>query len=91
MTHPDLPSEIHVAVKSANTFWKDFRERAVSTFWQGMVSVLIVAAPTTNWSTLRTIGASAIAAGVASLFSMGKSLVVRNRGKLNSASANSSV
>jgi hypothetical protein len=87
----DLPSQINVAAKSAKTFWKDFRERAISTFWQGMVSVLIVAAPTTDWSTLRTTAAAAVVAGGMALFSMAKSLVVRRRGVLNSASTDSSV
>ena len=87
----DLPSQVQVAVRSANTFWKDFRERAIATFWQGLVAVLLVAQPTTDWSTLRTTAAAALAGGLMAVLSMAKSLIARKRGVLNSASTNRSV
>lgn len=91
MTGDEPTNRWQTIVKTAKVFWSDFRERAWSTFWQSFVAVLAVAHPTTDWSELGKIGAAAIAAGLASLLSMGKSIVVRNRGIENSASASKNV
>jgi hypothetical protein len=78
-------------VKTSVTFWKDFKERAWNTAWQAFLAVLVGAQPTTDWSGLRSIVISAIVAAGAALLSMAKSLVVRNRGVQNSASADKAV
>ena len=77
--------------KSAKQYWKDFRERAFSAFWQGATPVLIASQPTTDWSEVKIIAWAAFVGGVGAVFSMAKSMVVRNRGIKNSASANKSV
>lgn len=78
-------------IKSSKQFWKDFRERAVNTFWQGAVPVLIAAPPTTDWSVLKSVTVAACVGGVGAVLSMAKSLIFRNRGVQNSASANRAV
>lgn len=88
---PGEPSRWQTVVKTAKVFWKDFRERAWSTFWQAFVAALIAAQPTTDWSQLGKILGAAAVAGVAALLSMTKSIVVRNRGVQNSASASKNV
>jgi hypothetical protein len=88
---PGEPSRWQTVVKTARVFWKDFRERAWSTFWQAFVAVLALAHPTTDWSELGKILAAAVAAGIAALLSMAKSIVVRNRGVKNSASSSKNV
>lgn len=88
---PGEPSRWQTVVKTAKTFWKDFRERAWSTFWQAFVATLAVAHPTTDWSELTKILLAGLAAGVAALLSMIKSIVVRNRGVKNSASSSKNV
>jgi hypothetical protein len=85
------PSRWQTVVKTARVFWRDFRERAWSTFWQAFVSTLALAHPTTDWSELTKILAAAIAAALAALLSMAKSLIVRNRGVKNSASSSKKV
>lgn len=85
------PSRWQTVVKTARVFWKDFRERAWSTFWQAFVSTLALAHPTTNWGELTKILFAALAAAVAALLSMAKSIVVRNRGVKNSASSSKNV
>lgn len=78
-------------VKTAKQYWKDFRERALSTFWQAAIPILVAAPPATDWSGLKTVGwAVAVGAGGAVL-SMAKSIVVRNRGVKNSASSSTKV
>lgn len=88
---PGEPSRWQTVVKTARVFWKDFRERAWSTFWQAFVSTLVLAYPTTNLSTLGNVLAAAVVAGLAALLSMAKSIVVRNRGVKNSASSSKNV
>lgn len=78
-------------IKSNSTYYKDLAERAVSTFWQGVVGVLVLSEPTTNWNQLKQIGIAAAVAGIASVGSMIKSSFVRRRGIQNSASASTSV
>ena len=88
---PGEPSRWQTVVKTARVFWRDFRERAWSTFWQAFVAVLAMAQPTTDWSQLGKVLAAAAVAGAAALLSMAKSIVVRNRGVKNSASASKNV
>jgi hypothetical protein len=78
-------------VKTSLTFWKDFRERAWSTAWQAFLATLIGAQPTTDWSGIKSLAISAVVAAGAAVLSMGKSLVVRNRGVKDSASADKAV
>lgn len=85
------PSRWQTVVKTARVFWKDFRERAWSTFWQAFMAVLAGAQATTDWSQLGKILAAAVAAGIAALLSMAKSIIVRNRGVKNSASSSKNV
>lgn len=82
---------VTTVVKTAKTFWTDFSERAVNTFWQGAVPILLAAPPTTDWSTIKTVGAAAFVGGCGAVLSMAKSLVMRRRGVENSASAAKSV
>lgn len=82
---------VQTVVKTAVIFWKDFSERAFSTFWQGAVPVLVAAPPTTDWSTMKTLGWAAVIGGGAAVLSMFKSLLVRRRGVQNSASGNPNV
>lgn len=99
MTTPDItpaapvpPTGLQlVPTKNRRIFMKDMAERALSTFWQGAVSVLILAQPTTHWSELKTVGASALVGGLAAVASAGKSYFVRYQGIHNSTSASSSV
>jgi hypothetical protein len=91
-----IPSETPVEVnntwiKTAKQYWKDFRERALSTFWQAAVPILVAAPPATNWGGLQTVGWAAAVGGGAAVLSMVKSTYVRNRGVKNSASSNSAV
>ena len=96
MTTPD-PSTAPILevsgswVKSDKQFWKDFKERAFSTFWQGAGPILVAAQPTTNWSEVKIIGWAALVGGVGAVLSMGKSVIVRNRGIKNSASGSKKV
>lgn len=94
MPQPAIPtpkSTVQTVVKTGIIFWKDLRERAFSTFWQGAVPILVAAPPTTDWSTLKTVGWAATVGGGAAILSLVKSLVVRRRGVQNSASANTNV
>lgn len=77
--------------KTARQFWKDVRERALSTFWQGAVPILVAAPPATDWSGAKTIAWAAIVGGGGAILSMAKSLIVRNRGVKNSASSSTKV
>jgi hypothetical protein len=88
---PGEPSRWQTVVKTARVFWKDFRERAWSTFWQAFVASLAGAHATTNWSELGKILVAGVVAGIAAMLSMAKSIVVRNRGVKNSASSSKSV
>lgn len=88
---PGEPSRWQRVVKTASVYWKDFRERAWSTFWQAFIASLALAQPTTDWSQLGKILAAAAVAGIAALLSMAKSLIVRNRGVKNSASSSKNV
>lgn len=88
---PGEPSRWQTVVKTARVFWKDFQERAWSTFWQAGLVVLVAAQPTTDWSQLGKILAAAAVAGGAAVLSMAKSLIVRNRGVKNSASSSKNV
>lgn len=88
---PEEQSRWQTVLKTTRTFWRDFTERAWSTFWQAFVSALALAQPTTDWSQLGKILAAAGVAGLAALFSMAKSLIVRKRGVTNSASSNKRV
>jgi hypothetical protein len=88
---PGEPSRWQTVVKTARVFRADFRERAVSTFWQTFVATMAMAQPTTNWSELERIFASSMAAGLAAVLSMAKSTIVRNRGIKNSASSSKNV
>lgn len=84
---PGEPSRWQTVVKTANVFWHDFRERALSTFWQGALPVLVAAQPTTDWSVLKSVLIAAAVGGAGAVLSMAKSLYVRRRGVKNSASA----
>lgn len=84
---PGEPSRWQTVVKTARTFWKDFRERAWSTFWQAFVSTLALAHPTTDRSEIWKVLAAGAVAGMASLLAMAKAIIVRNRGIKNSASS----
>jgi hypothetical protein len=86
-----ISTAVSNGVKTVKQFWKDFYERAGSTFWQAAVPVLVAAPATTNWSALKIVGAAAFTAGCGALLSMAKSLIVRRRGIENSASASKSV
>lgn len=93
MTTPE-PPVVEVGgnlVKSDNQFWNDFRERAIATFWQGAIPVLIVAQPTTDWSQIKVVIWAAIVGGGGAVLSMAKSLWARNRGIRNSASVSENV
>lgn len=91
MTTAPNPTGWQTVVKTAGVFWKDFRERALSTFWQGFVAVFVLAQPTTSWSAGKAILISALMGGAAAVLSMAKSLIVRQRGVSNSASSSSAV
>lgn len=78
-------------VKTARQYWKDFRERAFSTFWQTFVGVVIATQPATDWNGVRSVLISALVAAIASVLSMVKSIIVRNRGVKNSASSSTKV
>ncbi len=93
MTIPsDTPVDVAgTIVKTASQFWKDLRERALSTFWQGAVPIVVAAAPATDWSEAKTIGWAAVVGGGGAVLSMVKSIAYRNRGVLNSASASDKV
>lgn len=91
-----VPSETPVEavgtwVKTAQQFWKDLTERALNTFWQGALPIVVAAAPATNWSEVKVIGWAAIVGGSGAVLSAAKSLWSRNRGVKNSASADSKV
>jgi hypothetical protein len=88
MTNPDIrPVEAGGNwVKTAKQFWQDVRERALSTFWQGAVPVLVAAPPATDWSGAKTVGWAAIVGGGGAILSLAKSLYARNKGVKNSAS-----
>lgn len=95
MTEP-IPSDgqssrWQTVVKTARVFWKDFRERAWSTFWQAGLATLAASQPIGDWSDLRKLLTASAVAGGAALLSMAKSLIVRNRGVRNSASASKNV
>lgn len=85
------PTRWQTVVKTAGVFWSDFRERAWSTFWQAFLAVLFVSQPTMDWTTMKSLVISAAVAGGAAVLSMAKSLIVRNKGIKNSASASNNV
>lgn len=97
MSTPQVPQQAPVLeaggnwVKSSKQFWKDFRERAFATFWQGAGPILVAAQPSTDWSEVKIVSWAAIVGGVGAVLSMGKSLLFRNRGIKNSASASKKV
>ena len=88
---PGEPSRWQTVVKTGRVFWKDFRERAWSTFWQAFVATFLLTQPTTDWDQLNKVLAAAVTAGISALLSMAKSLIVRNRGVKNSASSSKNV
>lgn len=78
-------------VKTAQQYWKDFRERALRTAWQTFVAAVVAAQPVTDWSGAKAVLLSAAMAVGASVLSMVTSLFARNRGVKNSASTSTEV
>lgn len=78
-------------VKTGKLFWKDFTERAVNTFWQGAAPSLAAIQLGTDWSVMKSVAFAAAVGGAGALLSMAKSLIVRDWGIVNSASATKSV
>lgn len=56
---------------------KDLAERALATFVQAAVPILIVALQATSWSDAKALGLSALAAGAAALLSLAKGLAAQ--------------
>lgn len=90
--HEELAKVVgHFWTRTAQQYWKDFRERAFSTFWQAAVPILIAAPPATNWGDIKTVSWAVVVGGAAAILSMVKSIIVRNRGIKNSASGSTKV
>lgn len=92
-TGPIQPAPVPVTptvtsvIKTAKVYWSDFKERALSTFWQAAVPILVAAPPTLDWSAIKTVSWAAGVGGGGAILSMAKSIWARRRGINNSASS----